>query len=440
MRVVVVGAGEVGEAAVASLHEDHDCTVLDLDPERLEAISHEFDVRIVEGSGGDREALEATGVASADLVLACTPRDEVNLVTAMLVRRLGDARTVVRTTDMADLKAWREGYLDVDFMVSSELETANAIARVTAVPGARQADFFLDGEVQVLEFDLVEDAPPSFSQRPLEDADLPADSRVVGIIREGNHVVPKPRERLSPGDRLIVVASRSAALEWSRLLVAGERSLADVAVFGGGRVGEAVARVLLERGIGVRLVEPDTAHARSLAGRLPAARVYSATGFERDFLRRERIGAATAAVFSMHSDMKNLYAAVRTKLYGVSFTIAVLEDSEAAEVLEAAGVDVAVDPAIETAEVMVRFARDPRIRQIAMLEDDRLEVLDIAIRGDSPAAGRVLAQLPSATGTIGAIVRDGQTRFPTGDERLTPGDRVIVLGETDRVGAIERAL
>ena len=93
-------------------------------------------------------------------MLACTPRDEANLVTAMLVRRLSGARTVIRTADMAYLETWRSGDLDVDFIVSSEFETASAVARLVGVPGARQADFFLDGEVQVLEFDVSRQAPP----------------------------------------------------------------------------------------------------------------------------------------------------------------------------------------------------------------------------------------------------------------------------------------
>lgn len=142
----------------------------------------------------------------------------------------------------------------------------------------------------------------------------------------------------------------------------------------------------------------------------------------------------------MHSDLKNLYGAVLAKLHGVSLTIAVLEDPEAAEVLEAAGVDVAVDSAAETAEVMVRFARDPAIRQIAMLEEDRFEVLDIAVGRDSPMAGRPLAGLSPTEATVGVIVRDAQLRFPTGEEQLAAGDRVIVLAATERVGAIERTL
>jgi trk system potassium uptake protein len=176
---------------------------------------------------------------------------------------------------------------------------------------------------------------------------------------------------------------------------------------------------------------------RELAQGLADARVFHASAFDRAFLRRERVGDATAAVFALGGDSQGLYAAVLAKVHGVRFTIVVLVDPGAAEVLHAADVDATIDPAAETAEVMVRFAHDPRTRRIAMVDDDRFEVLDIAVRPDSRLAGRPLAELPPTTG---AIVRDGAVVFPRGEEQLQAGDRVIVLAERRRVGDVERAL
>ena len=149
------------------------------------------------------------------------PRDEANLVCAILVRRLSAAQTVIRISDTAYVDTWRAGDLDVGFIVSNEFEAASAVARLVGVAGARQADFFLNGEVQVLEFDVSLRAPQACCGRTLAEAGLPDESRVVGIIRDGHQVPPSASERLLAGDRVIVVASRSGALEWSRLLVPG---------------------------------------------------------------------------------------------------------------------------------------------------------------------------------------------------------------------------
>jgi trk system potassium uptake protein TrkA len=263
---------------------------------------------------------------------------------------------------------------------------------------------------------------------------------VVGIGRGGKQVVPGARERLLAGDRVIVVASRSGAREWSRLLVPGDEVVSEAALFGGPRLSVTVAGVLLERGIRVRVVESDRQRAHELAEAVAGARVFHASAFDRAFLRRERIGDATAAVFALGDDARNLYAAVLAKVSGARFTIAVLVDPDAAEVFRAADVDSTIDPAAETAEVMVRFAHDPRTRQIAMLDEDRFEVLDVAVRPGSRLTGRPLAELPATTSVIGAIVRDGTVVFPRGEERLRAGDRVIVLAERRRVRDVERAL
>lgn len=440
MRVIVVGAGAVGMTAAESLQERHECTIIDLDPARVKDVSDRLDVRVVRGDGAGRDALQAAEVDRADLVLACMPRDEANLVCAMLVRRLSSARTVIRTGDTAYLDTWRSGDIDVDYVVSSQFQTAAAIARLVGVPGAREADFFMEGEVQVLQFDVSDRTPPAFARRPLAEAGLPRQSRVVGIVREGDQLRPRSQEQLLPGDRVTVVASRAGAREWSRLLAPGDQPVSDVTIFGGSELSETIARALSGRGIRVRLVESDAGRAHALAEALDGVRVFNASAFDRGFLGRERIAEATAAVFTLGRDDRNLYAAVLARVHGARSTIAVLIDPDADDVFQAAGVDSTIDPAAETAEIMVRFAHDPRIRQIAMLDEDRFEILDIAVRPGSPLADRPLAELPPSSTVIGVIVRDGNLLFPRREQRLLPGDRVILLAERRRLPEVERAL
>ncbi|WP_407110514.1 Trk system potassium transporter TrkA [Streptomyces sp. DSM 116494] len=437
MRVIVVGAGQVGHTVVKSLAETHRCTVIDIDEERLRALSHTYDVQVTRGSGTRRETLLEAGVADAELVLACTSRDEVNLVIAMLARRLSSARTVVRATGMDYLPAWRAGDLDVDLLVSTAYETASAVVRVLHVPGARHVDFFADGEVVVLGVDIHEERLPQFAGRPLPDAGPPGQSRVVAVVRDGEWISPGAREAVRTGDRVIVMASPAAARAWGRL-VSGADPVGEVALFGAGRMGTAIARVLLDRGISVRVVEPDGARARAAAAVLDRARVFHASGLDAEFLRRERIGTAGAAVFAGGDDSRNLHGAVLAKLHGVGLTLTVLDDPAAAGVFEAAGVDVTIDPGDETAEKMARFTFDERTRQVAMLGDDRFEVLDITVRTDSPYAHRSVDAVPGAG--VGAVIRDGAVFFPGGKDELRPGDRAFVLSEPERVPSIERDL
>ncbi|HXV35494.1 MAG TPA: Trk system potassium transporter TrkA [Gaiellaceae bacterium] len=441
MEIVVLGAGQVGATIVEALHDDHDVTVVDLDATRLQALSYRYDVRTVRGNGATRRILQDAGVDRAALVIACTSRDEINLVAGTLAKKLSEAQTIVRTSNPEYIEAWQERQIDVDFMVSSELETAHAVSRTIGVPAAKQTDVFAEGQVQIVEFDVpAGETAGDVVGLPLKEASIPADSKVASIIRGERMLVPRGDESILPGDRIIVIGSPDAARAWSRLMAAGEQAVDDVVIYGAGATGVAIAHVLLDQRIRVRLIEPMEERAREVAEELPGARVYAATGLDPDFIERERIGQARAAVFAMREDPKNLYAAMLARVHGIGFTIGIVHEPISAEVFESAGIDVAVNPRSVTAEEIVRFAHDPRIRQLAMLEGDRFEILDITVREASKLVHIPFKELPMTGSLIGAIVRDGTAIFPHGDDRLEPDDRAIIFTESSRVAEVEKAL
>lgn len=441
MRVIVLGAGNVGRAVVDALHDEHELTLIDTDAERLSALADRYDVRTVEGNGTTKRVMRDAGVQDAGLLIACSPREDANLVCAMLARKLSRARVIVRTSSPEYLEAWREREIDVDFMVSSELETANAISGLIGIPAARQTDVFADGKVQIVEFDVPQDAGPGpVIGRPLREAEIPEDSKVVAIIRGDQLVMPRGGESIEPGDRIVIIAAPASARQWSRLIARSEQQLDDLVVFGAGRMGSTIARVLLGRDVRVRLVDSDSHRALEAAEALPEARVFCAHAFDPEFLERERIGRASAAVFCLNDDAKNLYAAVLARVHGVQLTIALAHDPGAVAVYERGGVDVAINPRQVIAEELVRFAHDPRIRQIAMLDDDRFEILDLTVRPDSELANRRFDDLPQTGSVIGALIRDGRVLFPHGDDQLLAGDRVIIFVESRRAALVEKVL
>jgi trk system potassium uptake protein TrkA len=466
VKIFIIGAGQVGSTIVEALHGEHELTVVDVDASRLEALSSHFDIGTVEGNGTSRRMLADAGLAGSDLLIACTSRDEVNIIASIFCRALTPTtRTIVRTGNEEYLDVWRERHLDVDWVVSSEREAALAVSQTIGVPAARQTDVFADGQVQIVEFDVV--SPPRRVEegtvsimkaaeaaakrprtgrfedvvgRPLREAAIPADSKVASIIRGDEIAIPRGEEKIRPGDRIVVIGSPTAARQWSELLTPTRRKVNDVVIFGAGRMGIATARVLLQQGIRVRLIESEAARAKEVAELLPAVRVFHATGVDPEFLERERIGMSDAAVFAMREDAKNYYAATLAKLHGVQSTIAIVHDTVSMEVFERAGVDVAINPRLITAEEIVRFARDPRTRQVAMLEKDRFEILDITVRPESELAGKRFRELPMTGSLIGAVVRDGRALFPHGDDVLEAGDRAIIFTPSSRVQEVERTL
>jgi len=441
VRIFLIGAGQVGSTIIEALHHDHEVTVLDSEASRLRAVMERFDVVTYEGNGTSRKDLARAGVAGADLVIACTSRDEVNLVAGMFARREAQgATTVIRTSNVEYVELWRGGQLDVDFVVSSELETAHAISRIIGVPAARQTDIFAEGQVQIGEFDVEAGASREVIGVPLRDAKIPSDSKLAAIIRGEETILPGGDDVIREGDRIVVIGSPSAAKAWSSLVWPEGDTVRDVVIFGAGRVGSAIARVLIEQGIGLRIVEASREQARRVAEAFPKARVYNATGIEPDFLERERIGQAQAAIFAMRDDPKNQYAASLVKVHGIPFTIAIAHEAVSVAAFEQAGIDVSVNPRAVTAEEIVRFAHDPRTKQVAMLEGNRYEVLDVTTRESSRYVGTAFRDMPVHGALIGAIVRNGSAIFPHGDDVLQEGDRVIVFTEAANVPWVVEAL
>lgn len=441
MKVFVIGAGQVGSAIVEALQHEHDVTVLDTESSRLEALATRYDVATIEGDGTSRRDLARAGIEDADLVIACTSRDEVNLVAGMFARREApSATTVIRTSNVEYVELWRAGQLDVDFVVCSELETAHAISRIIGVPAARQTDVFAEGEVQIVEFDVPEGASTDVVGVPLREARVPRDSKVAAIIRRDGMRLPGGDDVIVAHDRIVVIGSPQAARIWSELLAGEGATVRDVVIFGAGRVGSAIARVLLEQGIAVRLVEASTEVARRIAEALPQARVYNAAGVDPEFLERERIAEAQAAIFAMRDDAKNLYAASLVEVHGDPFTIGIAHEPVSVDAFEHGGIDVSVNPRAVTAEEIIRFAHDPRTKQVALLEGNRYEVLDVTLRDTSEYIGKRFKDMPVRGALIGAVVRDGKAVFPHGEDVLQAGDRVIVFTEAADAQRVVEAL
>lgn len=441
MRVFIIGAGLVGAMVVEALHDEHELTVVDVDAGMLKPLAQRFDVATATASAVSGRELTAAGIADADLVVACTSRDEANLVAGTFAHGAAKhARTVVRTSSAEYVDIWREGRLDVDFVVSSELEVGRAVSAAVGFPSARHVDTFAEGQIQLLELDVREDASTAVVNRPLRDAQLPGASRIAAIIREDRAVLPKGGEVLRAGDRVVIVGSPATAPEWCAAVSPQRGRVRDVVVYGAQELGAAIARTLVGQGLEVRVIEPDLARAAALAERLPDARVFQTDGLSAEFIQREGINRVQAAVFAFRDDHKNLYAATAASMHGVPYRIALAHDPGSRLVYEHAGIDVVVDPQEVTAEEIVRFAHDPRTKQVSMLEHDRFEVLDLTTRPDGELVGMSLRDMPIKDALIGAIVREGQPIFPDSSTVLQAGDRVIVFTEASRAPYVESVL
>ncbi|MFC6835173.1 Trk system potassium transporter TrkA [Halomarina ordinaria] len=435
MRVIVIGAGEVGSSIADNLSGSHEVVVIDIDTERAESLTYELDVLSLAGDGTDIDVLEEAGVESADIVIASTDDDETNVVACGTAKAVSDAFTIARVKRPKYLRTWQrsEQAFNVDFMICTDLLTANAIVGVIGFPTAQDVDMFASGAVQMTEFKIPGDSP--VANQTVAEADCFEELTFAAIIREDDIVIPTGQTRIEPGDEVVVIGNPESARAFSAAIAPRRNGPKDIVIVGGSEIGYQVARLLEERGFSPRLIERDADRARWIAEHLDDTLVLESDATDRDFLARERVGEADALVAALENDQQNLLATLLAKRIGTDRAVAVVDTADFADLFEAVGVDVAISPREVTAEEIIRFTHSQRTENVSMIEGDRAEVIEVEVDADSVLAGERIsdaaARLPNVV--FGAITRNGEFITPRGDTVVEPGDHVILFAETETV-------
>lgn len=437
MKVVIVGAGEVGESIARNLCENHNVTIVDVEEERVEELNYSLDVLAITGDGTDVETLQSADTDTADMFLAATDDDESNIVACATAKAISDAFTVARIKDSKYLRTWEqnESAFGIDFMVATNVLAAEAIARVTALPTARDADFFASGTVQMAEFDVCENSP--IAGNTVEETDVYSSLTFAAILRNGDVEIARGDSRIEIDDRVVVIGSSQSVHEFARDCVPEEmrEEASEVVIAGGSEIGYHVARLLNEQGLSTRLVEEDKSRARKLAEALPNTMVMQSDVTDMRFLDREHVEDADILVSALESDEKNLLQSLLAEQIGIGRTISIIDQGAYVDLFEKVGVDVAINPRNVVAEEITRFTQ-AGTENIAFIETDKAEILEIEIDDESVLAGRTIEEsmkdLPRGV-VIGAITRNDEMVVPRGDTTPQAGDHVIAFVEFDAV-------
>jgi trk system potassium uptake protein TrkA len=432
MRIIIVGAGQVGSSIAADLADAHDIVVVDLDSDRVEDMTYSLDVLAVEGDGTSLSTLDEVDIGAADMVIASTDDDETNIVICATARAVSDAFTVARVKNTEYLRTWErsERAFGIDFMVCTNLLAAESIVRVVGIPAARDVDSFADGSVQMAEFEVPSDSP--VTGQTIAEADRFEQLTFAAILREDEVEIARGGSTLHGHDRVVVIGNPSAVREFASTVAPNESpgTAEEVVIVGGSEIGYHVARLLGDRGFKPRLIEQDPERARRLAEELPHTVVMQNDATDIEFLEREHIGDADFLVAALDSDEKNLLVSLLGRRLGVDRTVAVIDTAEYVDLFETVGIDVAVNPREVVAEEITRFTRDGGAENIALIESDRAEVLEVEIGDESTLAGRPIHEsvedLPDGV-VIGAITRNGEFITPRGDTVVQAGDHVVVF-------------
>lgn len=449
MRVIVCGAGRVGFGIARELaNERNAVTVVDVSPNLLNQVTTSLDVRGVVGHGAHPDVLEQAGARDAEMIIAATFSDEVNMIACQVAHSIFDVPTKiarVRSQNYLD-PAWRDlfsrSHLPIDVVISPEIEVGLAILRRLDTPGAFDSIPFADGRVRVLGIRLDESCPVVDTPlAQLTELFPTLKASVVGVKRDARLFAPKPTDQLAVNDDVYLAVDAGQTSRALDIFGREESRARRVVLVGAGNIGLYVAQKLeTTPGVRVRIVEARKEKAEWAAERLRKTVVLHGDGMDPEILREAGVEDAEVVVSLTNDDKVNVLSASLAKSEGAHRAICLINDRTFAALKSALSVDVFVDPRVTTVSTILQHVRKGRITGLQSLEDGEAELIEGVLLDTSPLAGRTIAKADLPDGImVGAVVRGEEVLIPGADFQFLVGDRVILFAERAQVGDVERA-
>lgn len=445
MRIILVGAGEVGYSLAQSLVEDgHDVVVVERDEERASKVENELDVMVVRGNGARPQVLDRAGVSlgkAADVLIACTDHDEVNILACWIARRAGVQRVIsrVRSMEFTDTKAWAKD-LGIDAMISPERSVARQIEALLAVSSAVEAADLGGGKAGIYAFRVAEGAPLAGIQLKVLTNRMPnLKTMMVYIKRDGQGIVPSGESWVQPGDLCYMVALKEHVWDVEQAFQLKKSvSLRRVVIAGGGKTGFQVARRLEARPgqrVDIRLIEKDREKCEKLAEELKNTVVLHGDAADENLLRAEGIDRANGFVSTTANDEVNILLAVLAKAMGAKKSIALVRRKSFASLDRYISLDAVVNPTEALASAILGLVRYPSAEGgLATISKIGAEMLEVEIASGSPSEGRHVSELglsPGATLALG--IRGPEVFVPRGDTVIRSGDRYLLFSTAEKM-------
>lgn len=433
MRIVIVGAGKLGYSIAEFMSgEQYDVILIDRDESRLEAAKNTLDVLTILANGADPITMNDPDVRGAEILIAVTDSDEVNMVACVLAKKNGIKHTVVRIRDMqftSEAKEYLKQNFDIDLMLNPELITAWEIERILCMPAALNVEDFADGKIRLFETKIGRDS--KFANVCLKDLELPHSILAGMIFRDHHMIIPHGDDYLCPGDNVYFIGDPKALAAFSENL---EERMARrdrrVMIIGAGRTGRFLAPMLVSQGMKVKVIDKDEERCRMAAEKIGSGMVLCGDGTDIELLQEEGIDRADVVVCLTEDDKLNLMLALLAKHLGATKTIVRVGRSEYVDLMEKVGVDIVLSVRLLSASEVLSFARRGGVVSVSLLEGAKAEAVEVIITKEAKAAGIALkyAAIPRACLVCG-YVRNGEAYIANGNTVLMEGDRVVLFIE-----------
>jgi len=449
VKVIVCGAGQVGFDIARQLSsEDNDVTVIDDDTERLRKVSDGLDVRTLQGFASYPDILQGAGAGSADMLIAVTLSDEINMVSCQVAHTLFNVPTkMARVRHNAYLEpSWRHlfsrDHMPIDVIISPEIEVVAAIDRLLEAPGAIDIIEFADGKVSLVGMRLNQDCPIiNTPLRQLTELFPDLNITIVYIVRDDKAIFPRDMDQLLPRDEVYFVVDSDHVTRARMIFGHEERPAKRVVIVGGGGIGFQLAQGLEAREppINVKLIESKQSRAEFVADQLDRTIVICGDALDSEILEEASVLTAETIIAVSDDDEVNILASVLAKRHGCMRAVALINETTYAPLISPLGIDTAISPRDITVSRILEHIRRGRIHSVHTLQGGTAEVIEADAMESAPVIGVPLKEARLPTGVlVGALVRNGLVIIPRGETAIEKGDRVIVLAPHGTIKKVEK--
>ncbi len=431
MNILIVGLGEVGSHLAKVLStEGHSVTVIDSDRHRIRRVTEALDVQAVFGDGSRPDILDRAAADEADLLLAVSNNDNVNMLSCLFGKRIGAKKTVLRVKDMTPFHRFRTFFrknLMFDQILSLEDLAAEEIVKTIRQNQAVGVENFAEGKIQMRRLRLSEES--SLLGVPLKDLKIPQGMLITAIDRKRDVIIPSGEDVCLAEDEVFVLGEPKAIAAFEKKTGVRSTFLKKVVMYGGTSVVTQVSKALARLHVDTRIIVSGRSEAETLAGCLDGVVVLHGDGTDLSLLKEEHVGDVDAFLGLSDMDEQNLMSCQLARSLGVARTVALVHKPDYVSIYQQLGIDVAISPRQLCADRILSFVRSGSVSTIATIEEGKAEILELEVKSGSKLVGKTLRDAGFPLGcVIGAIAReDGRILIPTGEDKIEALDNLVVF-------------
>lgn len=437
MHIVIVGGGKVGTALVHSLsQEDNNICIVDVKPDVVRQLATDYDVMGMVGNGASYGVLKEAGIETADLLIAVTEHDELNLLCCVIARKASKCQTIARVRNpmYSQEKRFLQRELGLSMIINPEQTAASEIASLLGFPSALGIDSFAGGKVEMIRFKIPADS--KLDGKTLRDVNamIGGDFLICAVDREGQVAIPDGSFILRSGDSVSMVTARKTAKGFFEKIDMNTNRARNTMIIGGGKITLYLAKMLDNLGIAVKIIEKNPERCLELSEALPHATIINGDGSDETFLKEERIDTMDSFVALTNMDEENILLSLMAKKKVSRKVITKINREQLNEVIHNLEIDSVVYPKLLTAQKILRYSRATKnsigsnVKTLYRMYDDKVEALEFYVTENSKVTGIPLFKMKRKKGLlIGAVIRNDKLIIPDGQTQILPGDSVIIV-------------